>query len=112
MNQVGLFLCNMKAIVEKRGFIFVERAESLEFLTERGMTEKDLEAIILSLEPKDCFDGPEPDRDPRFSEKWTVAEFSPDSNEKTLYLKMSIRTDAGRCKCLSVKLYKDRSEVL
>ena len=34
--------------------------------------------VILSLEPKDMFDGPEPDRDPRYSEKWTVAEFSPE----------------------------------
>ena len=112
MNQIGLFLRNMKEIVEKHGFIFVERKESLEFLAERGMTQRELVDIILSLEPSDCFDGPEPDRDPRLSEKWTVAEFSPNSNGETLYLKMSIRTDAERCKCLSVKLYRDRSEAL
>lgn len=57
------------------------------------------------------FDGPEPDRDLRYSEKWTVAEFSPAYCGETLYLKLSIRVDVERCKCLSVKLYVDRKEV-
>ena len=37
-------------------------------MAERGMTEDDLRRVILSLEPKDMFDGPERDRDPRFRE--------------------------------------------
>ena len=40
------------------------------------------------------FDGPEPDRDPQRAEKWTVAEFSPEYEDDTLYLKLSVRTDA------------------
>lgn len=64
--------------------------------------------IILSLRPEDCFDGPEPDRDPRYAEKWTVAEFSPTYCGELIYLKMSIRADVERAKCLSVKAYVER----
>lgn len=108
MNQVSLFLMQMKEIVSKNGFILVERKASMEFLAESGMTLGELGEIILSLEPGDCFDGPEADRDPRYAERWTVAEFAPGSPAGTLYLKLSIRTDVERCKCLSVKLYRDR----
>lgn len=110
MDTTGLFLLKMKEIVQKNGFILVEREASLEFMAEMGITVGELENVILSLTPSDCFDGPEPDRDPRYS-SWTVAEFSPEAFGRTLYLKMSIRLDAGRCKCLSVKLYRDRTEV-
>lgn len=110
MNTVGLFLLKMKEIVEKNGFILVERKASLEFMADMGMTMDELKNVILSLTPSDCFDGPEPDRDPRYK-SWTVAEFSPEAFGRTLYLKMSVRTDIERCKCLSVKLYRDRTEV-
>lgn len=63
--------------------------------------------VILSLEPKDCFDGPEPDRDPN-RKKWTVAEFEPMYDSEKLYLKLSICVDIERAKCLSVKAYVDR----
>lgn len=111
MNQIALFLHEMKSIVIERGFIFVEREASLQFMSDHDMSMGQLRDVILGLEPKDCFDGPEPDRDPRFAKHWTVAEFSPEAYGETLYLKMSIRTDAHRCKCLSVKLYKDKPEV-
>ena len=67
--------------------------------------------VILSLKPEDCFDGPEPDRDPRYADKWTVAEFSPAYRGEPLYLKMSIRVDVERAKCLSVKAYVERRGV-
>ena len=108
MNQRALFLHQVKLSVEKHGFILVPREQSMSFMAERGMTMDDLRRIILSLEPEDMFDGPKPDRDPRYSEKWTVAEFSPEHEGETLYLKLSVRTDVERCKCLSVKLYVDR----
>lgn len=110
MDPVGLFLHEMKEIVEKNGFILVERKASLEFMADLGVTMDELRNVILSLTPSDCFDGPELDRDSRFA-GWTVAEFSPDAFGKTLYLKMSIKLEAERCKCLSVKLYRDRTEV-
>lgn len=111
MDQRGLFLAQVKVFVEKNEFILVGRGQNRRFMAERGMTIDDLKRLILSLEVSDMFDGPEPDRDPLFAEKWTVAEFSPQYNGETLYLKLSIRTDAERCKCLSIKLYRNRSEV-
>ena len=69
-----------------------------------------LRSVILSLQPKDCFDGPEADRDPCYADKWTVAEFSPTYRGELLYLKMSIRVDVERAKCLSVKAYIERRD--
>lgn len=66
--------------------------------------------VILSLKPEDCFDGPEADRDPRYADKWTVAEFAPSFSGESLYMKMSIRVDVERAKCLSVKAYVERRE--
>ena len=110
MDQKALFLRQVKLFVEEHGFILVPREQNLAFMAERGMTMDDLRRVILSLEPRDMFDGPEPDRDPRYSKKWTVAEFSPEHEGETLYLKLSVRTDVELCKCLSVKLYVDRQE--
>lgn len=111
MNQIGLFLHQVKRIVGEKGFIFVERKESLKFMVDHDLTMNQLQDLILSLEPRDCFDGPEPDRDPNRSDTWTVAEFSPNAFGETLYLKLSIRFDPDYCKCLSVKLYRERPEV-
>lgn len=110
MDARALFLHQVKKFVEKNGFVLVPREQNVTFMAERGMTIDDLRRVILSLEPKDMFDGPEQDRDPRFRDKWTVAEFSPAYGSETLYLKLSVRTDAERCKCLSVKLFVDRRE--
>ena len=109
--SVALFLHQLKHFVEKNSFILVEREASKRFMASRGMSMDSLTDIILSLCPEDCFDGPEPDRDPRFAEKWTVAEFAPRYRDETLYLKMSIRVDVERAKCLSVKAYLDRGEI-
>ena len=79
-------------------------------MASRGMSTGMLTDLILSLNPEDCFDGPEPDRDPRFADKWTVAEFAPYYQGETLYLKMSIRVDAERAKCLSVKAFVERRD--
>ena len=45
-------------------------------MASRGMSMVMLTDVILSLEPKDCFDDPEADRDPTYA-TWTVAEFAP-----------------------------------
>lgn len=108
MDQRALFLHQAKMFVEKHGFTLVSREQNLSFMAEHGMTMDDLRRVILSLEPRDMFDGSEPDRDPQRAEKWTVAEFSSEHEGETLYLKLSVRTDVERCKCLSVKLYMDR----
>ncbi len=94
--------------MSQNGLILIEREQSLQFLADRNMTLHQLEELVLSLSVSDCVDGPEPDRDPRYCENWTVAEFSPIHDGKKLYLKISIRVDAQRCKCLSVKLFKER----
>lgn len=107
-SQIALFLFNMKRFIERNGFIFVEREASKRFLLDRGMGFKELKSIILSLTVKDCFDGPEPDRDIKYAKYWTVAEFFPWHEGEQLYLKMSIKMESERVKCLSVKLYTDR----
>lgn len=107
---IELYLLQLKEFVEKNSFILVDREASRQFMASRGMSISTLTDVILSLNPEDCFDGPEPDRDPRFSDKWTVAEFAPKYQGETLYLKMSIRVDNERAKCLSVKAYVERRD--
>lgn len=107
---IELYLHKLKEFVEKNSFILVEREATKQFMASRGMSMNSLTDVILSLSPEDCFDGPEADRDPRYAEKWTVAEFSPDYRGETLYLKMSIRMDAERVKCLSVKAYVEKRD--
>lgn len=75
--QMSLFLQAMKRFAFRDGILLIEREVSMSFLSQRGMTMGDLTAIVLSLTPSDCFDGPEPDRDPCYAEHWTVAEFAP-----------------------------------
>lgn len=108
MDQIALFLHLMKQIVVEKGFILVDRPQSKQFLADFELTFADLQDVILSLEPSDCFDGPEPDRDPRFAESWTVAEFSPTAFDVKLYLKLSICINKDQCKCLSVKLFREK----
>lgn len=102
--QIRIFLAEMKKIVKEKSFILVHREASNDFIRERNILFEELEELVLGLEVSDCFDGPEPDRDPRYS-GWTVAEFSPMFNGEKLYLKLSIKLDPGACKCLSVKLF-------
>lgn len=104
---IELFLRQPKQFVEKNSCILAEREASKEFMASRGMSMVMLTDVILSLEPKDCFDGPEADRDPTYA-TWTVAEFAPVYNGEMLYLKMSIRVDIEQAKCLSVKAHVER----
>lgn len=105
-----MFLAIAKRAVEEHGVILVERAASMQFLADRNMTVEELEDVILSLRAADCFDGPEADRDERFPE-WTVAEFSPTHCGDKLYLKLSVKVQSNRCKCLSVKLYAEKEAI-
>lgn len=107
MNQKVFFLKQMKEYIEENGFILVFREASIQFMQSTGMSMNELKDIILGLNESDLFDGPEEDRDERYSQ-WTVAEFAPKWRNEYLYLKISIRNDNHRCKCLSVKIYTDR----
>lgn len=105
-----LFLAELKRFVTDGSLIFVPRHASREFMADRGMTTATLKEIILSLEVDDCFDGPEKDRDPRFADHWTVAEFSPSFQGEKFYLKLSICADTRQAKCLSVHAFIERRE--
>lgn len=107
---IELFLRQLKQFVEKHSFILVDREATEQFMASRGMSMDMLTEVILSLKPEDCFDGPEADRDPRYAGKWTVAEFAPIYDGELLYLKMSIRIDVERAKCLSVKAYVEKRD--
>lgn len=104
--SIELFLELARRYVRERGVIIVPRASIERFMRASDMTPLDLETLILTLRPRDCFDGPEPDRDPSRAELWTVAEFRAFWEERALYLKISVSTRARRCKCLSVKPYE------
>ena len=105
---IELYLRQLKEFVEKNSFILVDREATRQFMADRGMSMGMLTDVILSLKPEDCFDGPEADRDPKYANTWTVAEFAPEYRDEKLYLKMSIRVDVERAKCLSVKAYVER----
>ena len=106
LNQVGLFLSLAKDCVGKDRFMFIPRRQNVEYMASVGMSMDDLKSVILSLDESDCFGGPEPDRDDGYDE-WTVAKFSPECEGDKLYLKISVKVTAERCKCLSVKLLND-----
>lgn len=106
--SIELFLELARRYVRERGVIIVPRASIERFMRASDMTPLDLETLILTLRSRDCFDGPEPDRDPSRAELWTVAEFRAFWEERALYLKISVGTRARRCKCLSIKPYETK----
>lgn len=103
-TPIGLFLHYAKQFVSKNGIIFIPRDQNVQYMTSVGMTIKDLEDLIFALDTVDCVRGPEPDKDPTRAAHWLVAIFCPIHNGVELYLKISIRMDKERCKCLSIKL--------
>lgn len=106
--QVRLFLARVRDIMESGKVQIVPRRQNLEFMAERGISHEEVFDLILGLSVADCFDGPEPDRDPRFSDQWTVAEFGPQTCYGQLYLKLSICSIGPFGKVLSVKTYSER----
>lgn len=104
--SITLFLELARRFVREHGVIIVPRASTERFMRASDMTPLDLETLILALRPCDCFDGPEPDRDPLRSEHWTVAVLRTPWEGRALYLKVSVSTRARRCTCLSVKPYE------
>lgn len=106
--SIELFLELARRYVREHGAIIVPRASIERFMRASDMTPLDLETLILTLRPRDCFDGPEPDRDPSRTELWTVAEFRAFWEERALHLKISVSTRARRCKCLSIKPYETK----
>lgn len=107
-SQIGLFLFRIKDILHNGTVQIIPREQNLNFMAERGISQDEVFDIITALTVDDCFDGPEPDRDPRWSSNWTVAEFGPVAEYGKLYLKLSICCDALWGKVISVKLYAER----
>ena len=85
-TQILLFLHSMKEFVEENGFLLVQRDASMQFMADNNISVQLLKNIMLELELTDCLDGPEPDRDPKYSSNWTVAEFAPLFESKRIYL--------------------------
>lgn len=107
-SQIGLFLFRIKDIVQNGIIQIIPREQNLDFMGERGVSQDEVLDIITALTVDDCFDGPEADRDPKWSDKWTVAEFGPATEYGKLYLKLSICCDDLLGKVISVKLYAER----
>lgn len=110
--SIELFLELAKLYVRRHGILLIPRPATISFLETQGLSITDVEETVCRLTTSDCFDGPEPDRDSKHSQEWTVAEFNPIMKRRRVYLKISINVAAKRCKCLSIKPYRDRWEVV
>lgn len=106
--SVELFLALSKRYVREKGLIIVPRIQNEACMRLYGISPASLEQMVLDLKTGDCFDGPEPDRDERFSDSRTVAEFRVTGERIDYCLKLSVSSRHKRCKCLSFKPFSDR----
>lgn len=79
---IELFLRQLKQYVEQNSFVLVDREASRGFMASRGMSMGMLTDVILSLKPGDCFDGPEPDRNPQYAQSGQSQNSPPTIRER------------------------------
>lgn len=96
--QIQLFLTAIKETITSRNFYVVQRDKNNAFLAKSGMTPKEREKIILSLESTHFMAGPKPDHNSPSEDVW---EFKTRYNNKEIYIKLKlIRTpnkNIGKC---------------
>lgn len=98
--QVQLFLANIKETITKGNFFVVERNKNNSFLAAAGMTPKERERIVLSLESNHYIGGPRPDHSNPNEDIW---EFKIRYDDKDLYIKLKLVLFSGKYigKCIS-----------
>lgn len=106
--QVELFLDVVRELARQKRVRLVRRDETMAFLNSHNILLDDVVDVLLGLQTSDRFDGPEPDRDERYRDRWTVAEFAPLTDYGRLYLKLSIVNTHTLGKVLSLKLYREK----
>lgn len=64
-------LLKIKKIIDKDKhgdkFIIIRTRKNIEFMREHSLTSEDIKDIIRELSAKDCFEGPEKDRDSQYN---------------------------------------------
>lgn len=96
-------LLRIKQIIDKDNygdkFIIVRTRKNIEFLREYSLTNEDVKGIVRQLSVKDCFAGPEKDRNPKY-DGW-IFKFNPMFENTQLYIKIRIE-NTEKSVCLSV----------
>lgn len=102
---IRLKLIQIKQIVakDKDGdtFKLANRNKNIEFLIDNGLLIDDIKNIILNLEIKDYYKGPEEDRDGYEGEIWI---FTPMFADKKIYVKIRIEKNI-LVVCISIHEY-------
>ena len=108
MNIIGgqiqsQYLLKIKRIIDKDKngdkFIIVRTDKNNNFMREYNLNDEDVKDIIKELSVRDCFAGPEPDRDPKYN-GW-IFKFCPMFEGVKLYIKIRIES-IEKSICLSV----------
>lgn len=104
VNQVRIkSLMLIKSIVDQDNngdkFVLVRTKKNKEFLRENYLSLEDVKNIVKNLSIKDCFSGPEADRDDNY--KGWIFKFSPIYNDIKLYIKIRIES-RNKSICLSI----------
>ncbi|MBR6688597.1 MAG: type II toxin-antitoxin system MqsR family toxin [Clostridia bacterium] len=89
-------------------FIIRRRKKNVEFMREYSLTDEDVKNIVRSLTVKDCFKGPEKDRDEEY--EGFLFFFCPMFEGIKLYIKIRIESDE-KSVCLSVHEFGKYDEV-
>lgn len=89
-------------------FIIVRTRKNIEFMRKYQLGKEDVKDIIINLSVKDCFSGPEEDRDKKY--KGWIFKFCPMYNGIKLYIKIRIES-IDKSICLSVHEFGKYDEV-
>lgn len=101
--QIQLFLARVKEAISSKRFVVIPRGKNNEFLAKTGMTPKEREKIILSLESRHYIKSPASDRNnPKEKDIWIFKE-TYNGIDIYIKLKLLLEPDTGRFfgKCLS-----------
>lgn len=117
MDTIGKYirgqnLLRIKRIVDadKNGdkFVIERRKKNVDFMRAYSLTDEDVKDIVRGLKVKDCFKGPEKDRDERY--EGFLFFFCPMFEGIKLYIKIRIESDE-KSVCLSVHEFGKYDEV-
>ena len=90
---------------DKNGNLFkinYANPKNCNFMTKHNLGLEDVKNIVLSLETKECFDGPEADRNSKYS--GSVLEFGSYFEDEKIYTKLRYESDK-RTVCMSIHEY-------
>lgn len=108
MNTLGKYITAQNLLKIKRTidkdkngdkFTIVKTKKNIEFMREYSLNLEDIKNIIRGITIKDCFKGPEKDRDSRYN--GLIFFFCPMFEGIKLYIKIRLESDE-RTVCISV----------